>query len=78
MNDVALYKVGELITELVEGLNLSVGLIYAVNYDTEIQEYIYVVWWNDMFGQSEITESILRWRIENKIFGYFPVNVEKE
>ncbi len=68
-----LYKVGDLVTELVDGLNLSLGLITKVIYSKNEQEYIYLIMWNDMSCETQINEFIVKWRIENKIFGYYPV-----
>ena len=68
-----LYKVGDLVTELVDGLNLSLGLITKVIYSKNEQEYIYLIMWNDMACETQINEFIVKWRIENKIFGYYPV-----
>jgi len=75
-NDIkTLYQIGDLITELVDGLNLSVGLITDVEYDINEQVYKYKILWNDMALETEIYESIMKWRIENNVFGYYPVEV---
>lgn len=69
----ALYQVGELVTELVDGLTLSVGLITDVVYDKDEQEYKYKILWNDMALETEISENIMKWRIDNNVFGYYPI-----
>lgn len=69
----ALYQVGDLLTEYVDGLNLSSGIITNTRYDPLDKEYIYSILWNDMALETEIFESIIKWRIENDIFGYYRV-----
>jgi len=68
-----IYKVGDLFTELVDGLHISFGLVTKVIYNKNEQEYIYMIMWNDMACETQIGEFIIKWRIENKIFGYYPV-----
>jgi hypothetical protein len=68
-----LYNVGDLFTEHVDGLTLSSGIITKVRYDPLDIEYVYSVLWNDMALETEIFESIIKWRIENEIFGYYKV-----
>jgi hypothetical protein len=68
-----LYKIGDLLTEFVDGLDLASGLITEVKYDPLDKEYIYSIMWNDMFQETEIFESIIKWRIENEIFSYHGV-----
>lgn len=72
-NAKALYQVGELVTELVDGLTLSVGLITEIVYDTDEQEYKYKILWNDMALETQIPENIMKWRIDNNVFGYYPI-----
>lgn len=69
----ALYKVGDLLTEYVDGLNLSSGIITNFRFDPLDKEYVYSILWNDMAMETEIFESIIKWRIENEIFGYYKV-----
>jgi hypothetical protein len=69
----ALYKIGDLLTEYVDGLNLSSGIITNFRYDPLDHEYVYCILWNDMAMETEIFESIIKWRIENQIFGYYEV-----
>lgn len=73
MNELPIYSIGDLLTELVDGLNLSTGLITSVHYDALDKEYVYSVLWNDMALETEIFESIIKWRIDNEIFGYHAV-----
>lgn len=68
-----IYEVGDLFTELVDGLSLSLGLVTKVLYNRNEQEYVYVIMWNDMSCETQINEFIIKWRIENNIFGYYPV-----
>jgi hypothetical protein len=69
----ALYQVGDLLTEYVDGLSLSSGVVTNVKYDSLDKEYIYSIMWNDMSLETEMFESIIKWRIENNIFGYYKV-----
>jgi hypothetical protein len=73
MDNKALYNIGDLITEIVDGLNLSTGVICEVWYDDVDQQYVYSVMWSDMDINTQILESIMKWRIENEIFGYYKV-----
>lgn len=68
-----LYQIGDLLTEYVDGLNLSSGIMTGVRYDSLDKEYVYSILWNDMALETEIFESIIKWRIENEIFGYYKV-----
>ena len=73
MNEKPLYEIGDLLTEFVDGLHLSTGLITALYYDALDKEFVYSVLWNDMALETEIFESIIKWRIENEIFTYHGV-----
>jgi hypothetical protein len=73
MNEQPLYSIGDLLTEYVDGLNLSSGIVTSVKYDSLDKEYVYSILWNDMAMETEIFESIIKWRIENDIFGYYKV-----
>jgi hypothetical protein len=73
MNEKALYSIGDLLTEYIDGLNLSSGLITGIYFDPLDKEFVYSVLWNDMALETEIFESIIKWRIENEIFGHHPV-----
>lgn len=68
-----LYEIGDLFTEFVDGMNLSSGVITNVKYDPLDKEYIYSFMWNDMAVETEIFESIVKWRIENEVFVYYKV-----
>jgi hypothetical protein len=74
----SLYKIGDLFTEFVDGLTLSSGIVTGIRYDPLDKEYIYSILWNDMAMETEIFESIVKWRIENEIFGHYPVVKEKK
>lgn len=69
----ALYGIGDLVTELIDGLTLATGVITEVKYDPLDKEFIYSVMWNDMFQETEIYESIIKWRIDNELFMYYKV-----
>lgn len=69
----ALYQIGDLLTEYIDGLTLSSGIITNIRYDPLDKEYIYTILWSDMALETEIFESIVKWRIENSIFGYYRV-----
>lgn len=74
MNEIKkLYNIGDLLTEYVDGLNLSSGIITNIRYDPLDKEYVYSILWNDMALETEIFESIIKWRIENEIFQYYKV-----
>jgi hypothetical protein len=68
-----LYQIGDLLTEYVDGLNLSSGIVTEINYDPLDKEYVYAILWNDMAVETEIFESIIKWRIDNDIFRYYSV-----
>jgi hypothetical protein len=68
-----LYKIGELFTEFVDGINLSSGIITKVKYDPLDNEYVYSILWNDMAIETELFESIIKWRIENEIFCHYKI-----
>lgn len=68
-----LYTIGDLLLELVDGLTLSSGIITGVYYDQLDKEFVYKILWNDMALETEIFESIIKWRIENYIFTYHAV-----
>lgn len=68
-----LYQIGDLLTEYIDGLNLSSGVITSYRYDPLDKEYVYSIMWNDMAMETEIFESIIKWRIENQVFEYFKV-----
>lgn len=72
-----LYQIGDLLTEYIDGLNLSSGIVTDVRYDFLDKEYVYSILWNDMAMETEIFESIVKWRIENQIFGFYPVIKEE-
>lgn len=69
----ALYQVGDLFTEIVDGLNLSTGIVTKIRFDSLDKQYVYSILWNDMALETEIYESIIKWRIENEVFKYFKV-----
>ena len=68
-----LYQIGDLLTEYVDGMNLSSGVITKVTFDPLDKEYVYSILWSDMALETEIFESIIKWRIENEIFEHFKV-----
>lgn len=68
-----LYKIGDLFTEYIDGLHLSTGIITNHRYDPLDKDYVYSVLWNDMALETEIFESIIKWRVENEIFIYYKV-----
>lgn len=68
-----IYKVGDLFTEFVDGISLSSGIITNIRHDPLDLEYVYSILWNDMALETEIYESIIKWRIENEVFGYYKV-----
>lgn len=68
-----LYKIGDLIVEIIDGLDLSTGLITEIKYDPLDKDYIYSIMWNDMGTETEIFESIIEWRIENEVYTYYKV-----
>lgn len=68
-----LYNIGDLLTEYVDGLDLSSGIITNVRYDPLDKDYVYSVMWSDMALETDIFESIVKWRIENEIFMYYKV-----
>jgi hypothetical protein len=69
----SLYEIGDLLTEYIDGLNLSSGIITNIKYDPLDKEYVYSILWNDMALETEIFESIIKWRIENGIFLYYKI-----
>lgn len=74
MNDKQpLYTIGDLLLELVDGLTLSSGIITGIYYDELDKEFVYSILWNDMPQETEIFESIVKWRIENDVFTYHAV-----
>ena len=73
MYEKPLYNIGDLVVEFVDGLNLSSGLITNAYYDALDKEYVYSILWSDMFQETEMFESIMKWRIENNIFAYYKV-----
>ena len=74
MNDkIPLYTIGDLILEFVDGMNLSSGIITGIYYDELDKEFVYSILWSDMPQETEIFESIVKWRIENDIFTYHAV-----
>lgn len=68
-----LYQIGDLFTEYVDGISLSTGVVTNVRYDSLDHEFVYSILWNDMAQETEIFESIIKWRIENEVFNYFKV-----
>lgn len=73
MNEKPLYEIGDLLTEFIDGLHLSTGLITSFYYDALDKEFVYSILWNDMAVETEIFESIIKWRIENEVFTYHGV-----
>ena len=69
----ALYSIGDLLIEFVDGLQLSTGIITNLHYDPLDKEYVYSILWSDMALETELFESIIKWRIENEIFIYYGV-----
>ena len=70
---IPIYQIGDLFIEFVDGLNLSSGIVTNIRLDSLDKEYIYSVLWHDMALETEIFESIIKWRIENGVFIYYKV-----
>lgn len=70
-----LYSIGDLLFEYTEGLNLTSGLIVDYYYNVNEQEYIYMIKWHDLNIVVEISEAIMKWRIENNIWEHYCVIV---
>ena len=69
-----LYEIGDLLTELEEkNLNLITGLITDIVYDKEYNQYNYCIKWSDMKIETVVNESILHWRVQNRIWHYYGV-----
>lgn len=68
-----LYQVGDLFIEFVDGLTLSSGIVTKIRFDSLDREYIYCILWHDMALETELFESIIKWRIENGVFLYYKV-----
>ena len=68
-----LYKIGDLFTEYIDGISLSAGIVTNIRLDPLDKQYVYSILWNDIGLETEIFESIIEWRIENEVFGYFKV-----
>lgn len=74
MNEIKpLYQIGDLLTEFIDGMILSSGVITNISFDPLDKEYVYSILWSDMALETEIFESIIKWRIENDIFIYYKV-----
>jgi hypothetical protein len=71
--EAGLYSIGDLLFEYTEGLNLSSGLIVGCRYNKDEQENIYSIKWHDLNIVVEISEAIMKWRIENNIWEHYPV-----
>ncbi len=68
-----LYEIGDLFTELIDSSTLSSGLVTNARYEPIDKQYVYSVLWNDMSMETELFESVIKWRIENGIFVYYKV-----
>ena len=68
-----LYQIGDLFTEFIDSLSLSSGIIMNVRYEPLDKQHVYSIMWNDMAMQTELFESVIKWRIENGIFVYYKV-----
>lgn len=68
-----LYEIGDLFTEFIDSLNLSTGLVTNARYEPIDKQHVYSVLWNDMAMETELFESVIKWRIENGIFVYYKV-----
>jgi hypothetical protein len=68
-----LYLIGDLFVEFIDGINMSTGIVTNIKYDSLDKEYIYSIMWNDMALETEIFQSIIKWRVENGIFIYYKV-----
>jgi hypothetical protein len=66
-------SIGGLVSEVVQGITLSYGLIIKIQYDNIKQDYLYTILWNDTMDQEEVMENFVEWRIENNIWNYYPV-----
>jgi len=61
------YQIGDLFTELIDCLTLSSGIVTCVKYEKLDKEYVYSILWNDMAMETELFESVIKWRVENGI-----------
>lgn len=68
-----LFEIGDLVTELVDGLEFSSGIVTSIRYDDDEQQYFYSIKWCDMECEVSINEAIMNWRIENEIWSYYQV-----
>jgi hypothetical protein len=73
INKNPIYKIGDLFIEYVDGLNMSSGIITGYWFDKLDDEFVYSILWSDMALETEIFESIVKWRVQNEIFIYYPV-----
>lgn len=67
------YEIGDLFTEFVDCLNLSSGIVTSVRYEKLDKQYVYSILWNDMAMETELFESVVKWRVENGIFVYYKI-----
>lgn len=66
-----LYNVGDLLVEVVDGIYLSTGIISDFLFDNTDDDYVYSIIWSDMAVETQIFESIIKWRIQNSIFMHY-------
>lgn len=68
-----LFSVGDLIVEH-DGLDALAGLIIEYVYDDNIQDFIYSIKWQiNEYTEPDIQEKIIKWRVDNKIWEYYPI-----
>lgn len=69
-----LYSIGALLTEIEDkNLNLVTGLITNILFNKDDEQFNYSIKWSDMITESIVNESILHWRVQNKIWRHYGV-----
>lgn len=68
-----LFSIGDLIVEH-DGLDALSGLIVEYSYDEYIQDFLYSIKWQiNSYTEPEVQEKIIKWRVDNKIWNYYPI-----
>ena len=68
-----LFEIGDLVTEFIDGLELTNGIVTKISYNKDEQQYFYSIKWSDLNVEVSINEAIMNWRIENEIWNYYKV-----